>query len=115
MNGLGNSKLVTDFQCLKEFTELSVNSKKAAVQRNQDTSRKESEDNARLPVLEAAYATILRGIGEDIDRQGLLRTPARAAKAMQFLTKGYHESVYGKRRDRWQLRAVLAWCTRNKL
>ncbi|XP_023660146.1 GTP cyclohydrolase 2 [Paramormyrops kingsleyae] len=94
MNGLGNSKLVTDLQCLKEFTELSVNSKKAAVQRNQETSRKESEDESRLPVLEAAYATILRGIGEDTDRQGLLRTPARAAKAMQFLTKGYHESVY---------------------
>ena len=34
---------------------------------------------------------VLREIGEDPQREGLLRTPHRVGKAFQFLTKGYHE------------------------
>uniref|UniRef100_A0A8D0LB79 GTP cyclohydrolase 1 n=1 Tax=Sphenodon punctatus TaxID=8508 RepID=A0A8D0LB79_SPHPU len=46
-----------------------------------------------LPALEDAYTTILKGLGENPARQGLLLTPKRAAKAMQFLTKGYQETI----------------------
>ncbi|MGH0147375.1 UNVERIFIED_CONTAM: hypothetical protein FKN15_067442 [Acipenser sinensis] len=67
-----------------------IQSKKEAVQNKHE----ESEDESKLPALEAAYNTILKGLGENTDRQGLLQTPRRAAKAMQFLTKGYHETVY---------------------
>lgn len=39
------------------------------------------------------YEAILRGIGEDPQRDGLAETPLRAAKAMQFLCKGYEQSL----------------------
>lgn len=44
-----------------------------------------------------AYSTIIRHVGEDINRQGLLKTPERAAKAMLFFTKGYEENFDGNR------------------
>ncbi|KAG9344488.1 hypothetical protein JZ751_011158 [Albula glossodonta] len=94
MNGVCNGKIVNEFQCRNGFSELSIEAKKAALQCNHEKSRKESEDESKLPALEAAYTTILQGLGENTDRQGLLRTPLRAAKAMQFLTKGYHETIY---------------------
>ena len=39
------------------------------------------------------YSNILKELGEDINRDGLKDTPARAAKAMQFLTQGYVQSL----------------------
>ncbi len=41
--------------------------------------------------LAAHYKEILRLLGEDPGREGLLKTPVRVAKSMQFLTKGYNE------------------------
>lgn len=41
------------------------------------------------------YAAIIEAVGEDLARPGLVDTPERAAKAMQFLTKGYRESIDG--------------------
>ena len=39
------------------------------------------------------YKQILQGIGEDVNREGLVETPARAAEAMRYLTKGYQDSL----------------------
>ena len=39
------------------------------------------------------YEGIIRDIGEDPSREGLQKTPERAAKAMQYLTRGYTQSA----------------------
>ena len=53
-------------------------------------------DDVCVDVLAAAYRSVLAAIGEDPRREGLLRTPERAAKAMKYFTKGYQENAIGK-------------------
>ena len=43
----------------------------------------------QVGLISAGYRTILTEIGENPEREGLLKTPERAAKAMQYLTQGY--------------------------
>jgi GTP cyclohydrolase I len=43
--------------------------------------------------LEQSYTAILGQLGEDVTREGLVDTPKRAAKAMQFLCKGYQQTL----------------------
>ena len=43
--------------------------------------------------MEENWAKIIEAIGEDLDRPGLVDTPKRAAKAFEFLTRGYKQSV----------------------
>jgi GTP cyclohydrolase I len=50
-------------------------------------------DKRNFELVEKAYHTLLEAIGENTDRQGLVRTPIRAARALEFLTQGYRQNL----------------------
>lgn len=56
-----------------------------------DSTPEEAE--IRKAKIEGAIKTILEELGEDVSREGLLRTPERYAKAMLFFTKGYEDNI----------------------
>jgi GTP cyclohydrolase IA len=48
---------------------------------------------ARVAGMEHAFRELLECVGEDPERQGLVKTPNRAARAFEFLTNGYRQSL----------------------
>jgi GTP cyclohydrolase I len=48
---------------------------------------------AKLAGMEQSFRNLLESVGEDPERQGLLKTPSRAAKAFDFLTNGYRQNL----------------------
>lgn len=53
--------------------------------------REDNYDLEHLEQLKYHYREVLRLLGEDVEREGLIKTPERVAKAWSFLTKGYNE------------------------
>lgn len=52
-----------------------------------ETSRHATDD--RTEILKVSFQNLIEQVGEDPTREGLIKTPERAAKAIQFLTQGY--------------------------
>ena len=44
--------------------------------------------------MEKIFESLIREVGENPEREGLLKTPHRAAKAFRFLTQGYEQDIY---------------------
>jgi GTP cyclohydrolase I len=63
-----------------------------------DVEERFTHESNRLPEREldriaSAYRELLQSIGEDVNREGLQRTPDRAARALEFLTQGYRQNL----------------------
>jgi GTP cyclohydrolase IA len=63
-----------------------------------DIEERFTRDINRLPEkdldrISMAYRQLLESVGEDADREGLRRTPDRAARALEFLTQGYRQDL----------------------
>src|SRR6059058_446542 len=50
-------------------------------------------EGKQLDRIAEAYCEMLGAIGEDVEREGLRRTPDRAARALEFLTQGYRQDL----------------------
>ena len=63
--------------------------KKKADEAEKRYSRFETYNEENLNGLIGNYKNIIESVGEDVSREGLLKSPMRAAKALHFLTHGY--------------------------
>ena len=54
--------------------------------------KEKSSDKSRLTLIDH-YTEILKELGENPEREGLLKTPERVSKAMHFLTSGYSQDA----------------------
>ena len=69
------------------MTQLIKTPKRKNLQKGYEKVEVYKEEN--IDLVSGLYQQIIKSIGEDPQREGLIKTPQRAAKAVQFLTQGY--------------------------
>lgn len=68
---------------------MELNKQMAQDNKMDDYERVDTYNPESIKNLSAHYTEVLKLVGEDPEREGLLKTPERVAKAMQYLTHGY--------------------------
>jgi len=76
----------------ENFSDVTSNSEHQNKQKP-DQTEPEGVKRTQLDDMADNYRQLLRHVGEDPLRQGLLKTPERAAKALLYFTKGYEENL----------------------
>lgn len=71
-----------------------INKRNASLRKKEDIMAYRKEDifdDKITKELTEHYKNVLELLGEDVEREGLIKTPRRVAKSMQFLTQGYNQ------------------------
>ena len=84
---------IADKPEVKAFAEFYVNNSDEIAEAAGFIALTEEQKAENLKKLSGAVRTMLECLGENPDREGLLNTPERYAKAMLFFTKGYEENL----------------------
>ncbi|XP_071963717.1 GTP cyclohydrolase 1-like [Antedon mediterranea] len=66
---------------------------KESIKPNSLSNLYRKDSDSQLSIMEEAYKSLIESVGEDSSREGLKKTPERAAKALMFFTKGYEEKI----------------------
>lgn len=96
-NGSNNSNSISTYS-MKPSETADENAPRITTRPDRNSS-KGQESNIPVPSevgmdeMMESVRTMLLGIGEDPEREGLLKTPKRVAEAMRFLTSGYSQSL----------------------
>lgn len=71
----------------------SIGHEQCTFHHDQELDHKPLTREQMIPELARSYRDVLKNLGEDPTREGLLKTPERASKAMLYFTKGYDQTI----------------------
>ena len=70
-----------------------------------DEPEASDDGEEKVEKLSSIYRDLITTIDEDVDRQGLRKTPIRAARALWFFTRGYRQNLSGE----WVVSLIISY------